>query len=745
MRKHMVTSLAATFLFAALLGGCGSAKKEGAPDVLGPPSKVGSVQCTNVCHFNTSDVTGNPIFATWQATTHTTVVGVQCEDCHGGGSQHWGVGPMPFPNPPASQCAQATCHPAIQGTVTLSNFNITRHANANQIPDSSFSQIPTPVSIGKHVEECSRCHNVNQRFEFDFSGNLVKPSLNALQTPAVSCAACHDGHQPQQTANIAQRTVAVGYPIFRRFFVSPTTGQQVNAGTTGAQNLAATIFQANGAAFPAAGTAPGTSTAVDLAKVVRLAPNKTNNELNPDMLCAACHTRGTYKSSGQVTHQDDLHTQWAGSGHGDRQAPAFAEFSADPAAYVNEATGLPFDDVSHRTVYPIDMGITRYVTAGPATTAQNAGANNYVCFKCHNGLTSLAYQADVQGTPAAPVVFGDATVTCITCHNPHADSAGNSKNTRKPAVMTRYSSPVRAAGVTIGSLKFSGNVFLDNTPVPASAGNETICIFCHQGRESGFTLFKLRLAADSTLTGAFLNEHYLGTGGMLWGRNAYEYGAKQYGEVAAHQQANCDACHMSQSGRNDLGGHSWRIFAKVDGAVNNTSCNASSCHGGRVPATKAALDTFRDSVFDPTNDYDGDGTVEGIPEEIRDLTIQLRDLLQANGIFYSDLRYPYFFSNAVLTTSFTAWTLPTLKAAFNLQYVIKGLPSAATSQVGQPNPSAAAHNYRYNIQILRDSYDDLQKNGAAGQPDRSAQPRPAGTRAATNYDPQAGGGYNPRQ
>jgi hypothetical protein len=294
---------------------------------------------------------------------------------------------------------------------------------------------------------------------------------------------------------------------------------------------------------------------------------------------------------------------------------------------------------------------------------------------------------------------------------------------------------------------FSGNVFLDNTPVPSATGNATICVFCHQGRESGFTLFKRRLAADSTLSGSFLNEHYLGTGGMLWGRNAYEYGGKQYGENVFHQQTNCIGCHMSDSGRDDIGGHSWRIFSLSDGKVNNTTCNASSCHNGRVPGTREGLFSFRDTAFDPTNDYDGDGVIEGIPQEIEGLSTQLKDLLQANGVFYDDRTNPYFFtSNDPATrTNFTAWTMATLKAAFNLQYVIKGLPSAPESQIGKPNPSAATHNFRYNIQLLRDSYDDLQAKGVAGQPNRSSQVRPAGFRPATNYDPQAGGGYNSRQ
>lgn len=736
---------------AVLLAGCGSGKKEGAADPTVAPTFVGSVSCTNNCHAVTTDITGTPIFAAWTSTTHTRVSGVQCENCHGGGGRHRGIGPIPFPNPPASQCAQVTCHPVIRagGKPALEAFNETRHANTDQEPDGAFSQIATPVSLARHAEECSRCHNPNQRFLFDFAGNLLKPDLTNLPDPVVSCASCHDAHQPQRMAAIAQRSAPVGYPVFRKFVINQTTGQQVSPTDPGAENLAGFIFQPNGAALTPGGV-------VDPTRVAG-----RNNELRVDRLCGSCHAKGVYKNSGQLSHQDDIYTQWTLSGHGNRFAAAFGEFSANPTAY-------GFADTSHQTVYPVDMAISRFVTAGPASPSQNAGANNYACFKCHNGLTSLAYQNEVQGTPLAPVVFGDATVTCITCHNPHEDAPGNTKNTRRPVAMSHYSSAIRdtsvTPSVTIGSLKFTGNVFLDNTPVPDATGNETICIFCHQGRESGFTLFRLRLAADNTLPGSFLNEHYLGTGGMLWGRNAFEYPTpggiqgRLYGEVAPHQQTNCDGCHMVQVSinglaRNDLGGHSWHMFNETTGEFNNVTCNTASCHAGRVPATRTGVFAFRDTVFDPTNDYDSDGTLEGIAQEIEGLETELIALLLSNGIEYDDNAYPYFFIAGlphVRANGFTAWILPTLKAAFNLQYVIKGLPSAApASQIGQPNPSAAAHNFRYTIQILRDSYDDLWTNAPAGRgvnPDRSGQPRPTGTRPATDYDDfDPANGYNPRQ
>jgi hypothetical protein len=114
-------------------------------------------------------------------------------------------------------------------------------------------------------------------------------------------------------------------------------------------------------------------------------------------------------------------------------------------------------------------------------------------------------------------------------------------------------------------------------------------------------------------------------------------------------------------------------------------------------------------------------------------------LLAANGIYYNDLIYPYFFSDLTFTTPFTAWNTvvggkDAYKAAFNVQFIIKGLPSGAASQAVVPNSSAAVHDYKYNIQLLRDSYE--QYNAVA--PVKKAPlggVRPVGTRPATVYGP----------
>ncbi len=742
MRRKILVRLTLLSLCAvtSLLGGCGSSSKEGAAAPLSSVAnapKVGSDSCTNTCHAATQDITMQPgdtiataaggtlpatIPNAWRNSVHHISVNgfetIGCEDCHGGGGLHFGIGPLAYPVPDYQRCQ--TCHkpPYFDAPAV---FQQTAHANAHLStpgapfgPDKFFFQggvgtgqaathgapevvngTTTPVTKNQHIEECSVCHNSNQHFRYvngDITGNLTKPDPANMPNPTVSCANCHDAHQVALPATAGTRTVNV--PIFRK--------QQI----AGAGALKRPELK------PSAGSI-------------------TSSE----SVCAACHTKGLYKYGRTQTHQANTFSQWTSSGHGDLKAAAWFDFSGDPAA-------------GHKTTFPLDMSI-------PTNSAPTA------CFKCHNGLTAIDYMGDIDPVTRRPsnpsVVWGSAPATCITCHDPHDSgaSAGHSKNVRQPSVMTNYS----GAGVGV----IFGNVFLDNQPIPSTsaAGNSSICIFCHQGRESGLTLFKDKLAAGRTIAGkSFKNAHYLGTAAMLWGANAYEYAGKLYSVNVSHQQTNCVGCHMANGTEPvKAGGHTWN--------PNGASCN--SCHSAITAATDVPgfLNTSR--ATSSTTNYSGNLASVSVAAQIKDLENYIIKLLaaQTTPAYYDDSAYPYFHTVPITSangvpnnhsnaTAFIAWTLPVYKAAFNLGIAVKGLPSAAASPTNTyvlnaggilvpdssatlvPNNSAAVHNYKYIIQLLLDSYTDLYNNTAvipAGLPTPAAlnANRPAGARQAVNY------------
>ncbi len=94
---------------AAFLYGCGSSSREGAAS--GTPDTVASVgdSMCRQCHSAVLDpLTGEGIIAQYDATSpHRNSAhannGNGCEACHGGGAQHNGVGPIPYPNPVCEQ------------------------------------------------------------------------------------------------------------------------------------------------------------------------------------------------------------------------------------------------------------------------------------------------------------------------------------------------------------------------------------------------------------------------------------------------------------------------------------------------------------------------------------------------------------------------------------------------------------------------------------------------------------------
>jgi hypothetical protein len=245
-----------------------------------------------------------------------------------------------------------------------------------------------------------------------------------------------------------------------------------------------------------------------------------------------------------------------------------------------------------------------------------------------------------------------------------------------------------------------------------------LCIECHQGRESKFSVDALLTGLDAdTVAGLskaelldvvtnatdkldddavaenlrFLNIHYFAAGATRFGaeaKGAYEYDGKEYDGFFDHTDdyQTCVNCHNV---------HSLKVKAAECG----------DCHDG--VETEEDLMAIRES----SDDFDGDGnTDEGLAQEVDTMREALYAAIQeyaasttgGEAIIYDSQSHPYFFIDANgngevdegETERYATWTPRLLKAAYNYQY-------------SQKDPGAFAHNGPYILQILYDSLEDI--------------------------------------
>ncbi len=243
---------------------------------------------------------------------------------------------------------------------------------------------------------------------------------------------------------------------------------------------------------------------------------------------------------------------------------------------------------------------------------------------------------------------------------------------------------------------------LDSVMMPSGArvaglGREAVCVQCHQGRQSSFTINEVTAGIDEDTVSqdlGFVNIHYYPAAATKYGTLAlggYQYPGKSYVGDFAHVEPldTCIGCHDPHT-------------LRIDGE----GCR--QCHP--EISDKYYLENIRRAGS--TADYDGDGnTTIGIYYEIRHMQEKLDRAIRAyagqvagRSIVYQVNSYPYFFVDANANgqpdeneaDSYDAWTPRLLKAAYNYQASTK-------------DPGAFAHNPQYIIQLLYDSIEDLNK------------------------------------
>ncbi|MGB5557597.1 MAG: polyheme membrane-associated cytochrome C [Paracoccaceae bacterium] len=290
------------------------------------------------------------------------------------------------------------------------------------------------------------------------------------------------------------------------------------------------------------------------------------------------------------------------------------------------------------------------------------------CATCHSGpgfMDFVGADGTAAGTVDHPAPIG-SPVDCATCHNEAA---------------SKLQSVTFPSGVVMSEL-----------------GSASVCMVCHQGRESTDSVDAAVADIDDDAVSkdlGFLNVHYRAAAATLMGgaaRGGYQYDGKDYAQRFNHPAPlnTCTGCHNPHT-------------------TQAATAQCAACHKD-IETPKA----IRASAVDA----DGDGdTTEGIAAEITALHDRLAAAIRAYAadvagtpIAYEAHSYPYFFADtngdgqagadeAIFPNRYQSWTPRLMRAAYNYQFVAK-------------DPGAWTHNPHYAIQLLFDSLESLSEKAA---------------------------------
>lgn len=238
-------------------------------------------------------------------------------------------------------------------------------------------------------------------------------------------------------------------------------------------------------------------------------------------------------------------------------------------------------------------------------------------------------------------------IGCAACHDPHTKGMGEHQLRNIPTATL-------SNGVVV---------------TEAVAGDGVLCMNCHHARNSANIVV-------SNLTSSSISPHHGTQGDLLLGENGYEYGLNM--PSSRHLLAvtnSCVGCHMQLVAGTSysnlftkVGGHTFKLIYQDASTNINVTEVCSKCH-----VEKGTFDIAAE-------DYNRDGTIQGVQTEIRSLLDQLALLLPPVG------------STQITVT--TSYTLSQRAAAWNQIFISE-------------DKSLGIHNPKYAAALLQASIDDL--------------------------------------
>ena len=314
------------------------------------------------------------------------------------------------------------------------------------------------------------------------------------------------------------------------------------------------------------------------------------------------------------------------------------------------------------------------------------------CGACHDSMTHHVKNYEWGQTPHALGPDAFRTGSCAPCHSTKGFIDSNDPgfhfldSTKTNFVRGTYNEGITCAachdphstGMGAYQLRDLPKVTFANSNVVTRGGDGLLCMTCHHDRYEA----ESRVLASST-------PHHGTQGDMLFGINAIQYGmnmpSSRHWDVTSNT---CVTCHMqatpanmSTNALNKVGGHTFRIY--WDGGTTNTTADdvhlteaCAACHG--------PVSNFNFGG----EDYDQDGVVEGVQQEVSDMLYELSMLLPPVG---STVISNSLINNAAYTN---AVQMSRKKAYYNWYFVTE-------------DGSLGVHNPKYTAALLRASIDDL--------------------------------------
>jgi hypothetical protein len=289
------------------------------------------------------------------------------------------------------------------------------------------------------------------------------------------------------------------------------------------------------------------------------------------------------------------------------------------------------------------------------------GPTRAACVLCHSGV------AFIDAANGEETLRTDMQIhSCAVCHDPHEDV--------NPAQLRVYDAVVLPG----------------DTAPRTGLGASATCMTCHNGRRGP------SVALQET-------PHYSPVAEVLLGVNGITYGVNVPNSAHA-VLTGCTDCHMAPTpgnihdtvhteGEDAVGGHTFAMAVHdpthPDFGFENVAngCNTTGCHDANPLASLNPL---------AAGDYDGDGSVESVQDEVQGLLDLVVTTLEAKGVVRLASR-PYWNYDAVAAEDVES----ARNAVWNYSLV------ATEGSLG-------IHNTGYSVGLLQLSYKDLTGNDVPG-------------------------------